>query len=219
MDIVWDGITQDSTLGETARKVRHELADAAQRYDWTRVVELVSADQHLINSIRPGGRSGFTPLHQAAYGNAPLEVIHGLISMSAARTIQNSNGERPVDVGEGRGHRHILNALAPQIRHGVPHGILRKIETNFHAVIYGRVQSLIEEHRLRLPQLELLLELAQPQMWFDVPGMCGGFSYRLEAVGVHAKLISESWCRLEGGSGQRHEINSAGSVLVGEGFV
>ncbi len=44
------------------------------------------------------------------------------------------------------------------------------------------------------------------QMWFPVPGMYGGFSYRLESAGVEAKLVSESWCRVVGGSGQRHEI-------------
>jgi hypothetical protein len=49
--------------------------------------------------------------------------------------------------------------------------------------------------------------------------MYGGFSYRLESVGVEAKLVSESWCRVVGGSGQRHEITSAGSQLVEEGFV
>jgi hypothetical protein len=54
-----------------------------------------------------------------------------------------------------------------------------------------------------------------------VPGMYGGFSYRLEVAGVEAKLVSESWSRVVDGSGQRHEITSAGSQLVEveEGFV
>ncbi|MEJ8827114.1 ankyrin repeat domain-containing protein [Variovorax humicola] len=201
------------------RRVRHELADAAKRLDWTRVLTLVADDEQLVNSVRPEGRSGFTPLHQAAYGNAPLDVVHRLISMNAARSVQNSNGERPIDVADRRGHQHLLDALAPHHWHKIPNGILRRIEENFHAVIAGRVRSLIDEHRLRLPQLELLLELERPRMWFAVPGMYGGFSYRFETFGVNAKLVSESWSRMEGGSGQRHEINSAGSVLVEEGFV
>jgi hypothetical protein len=49
--------------------------------------------------------------------------------------------------------------------------------------------------------------------------MYGGFSYRLASSGADAKLISESWCRVVGGSGQRHEITSEGSRLVEEGFV
>jgi len=56
-------------------------------------------------------------------------------------------------------------------------------------------------------------------MWFPVPGMYGGFSYRLVSIGVDAKLVSESWCRVVDGSGQRHEITSEGGRLVEEGFV
>jgi hypothetical protein len=56
-------------------------------------------------------------------------------------------------------------------------------------------------------------------MWFAVPGMYGGFSYRLETEGEESRLISESWCRVVGGSGERHEINAFGSRLVDEGFV
>ena len=36
---------------------------------------------------------------------------------------------------------------------------------------------------------------------------------------LDAKLVAESWCRVVGGSGQRHEITPAGSRLVEEGFV
>jgi hypothetical protein len=64
-----------------------------------------------------------------------------------------------------------------------------------------------------------LLELETPQMWFPVPGMYGGFSYRLASTGLDAMLISESWSRVVGGSGQRHEIDSKDSRLVDEGFV
>ncbi|MCY4505399.1 MAG: hypothetical protein OXG35_00345 [Acidobacteria bacterium] len=56
-------------------------------------------------------------------------------------------------------------------------------------------------------------------MWFAVPGMYGGFSYRLEVDDVRPQLVSESWCRVVGGSGQRHAITPGGSQLVEEGFV
>jgi hypothetical protein len=42
--------------------------------------------------------------------------------------------------------------------------------------------------------------------------------FELHADGVDALLISESWCRIVGGSGQRHEITKDGSRLVTEGF-
>lgn len=49
--------------------------------------------------------------------------------------------------------------------------------------------------------------------------MCGGFSYWLDGRGKDVRLISESWCRVVSGSGQRHEITSKEGKLVGKGFV
>jgi len=219
MDIVWDGITQAETLHEDAVRSRHALADAAKRYEWPRVFELLSRHDELVNTTRPGGSSLFAPLHQAAHGGAPVEVVQRLIGMLAWRTLQNARGERPVDVAEREGHGHLLGVLAPAHKHHVPLGVLLKLQAHFHAVIRSRAEELVNEHRLRLPELEPLLELEQPQMWFPVPGMYGGFSYRLEVVGVEAKLVSESWCRVVDGSGQRHEITSTGSRRVAEGFV
>lgn len=178
-----------------------------------------AAHKELVNTTRPDGSSLFTPLHQAAHGGAPVEVAQRLIDMFAWRTLQNALSERSLDVAERYGHRHLLGVLTPEYKHHVPAGVALKIQANFHAVIRGRVDQPLPGHRLRLPELEPLLELDRPRMWFPVPGMYGGFRYRLAAVGVEAKLVSESWCRVADGSGQRHEITSAGSRLVEEGFV
>ena len=125
-------------------------------------------------------------------------------------------GERAVDIAERLGHRHLLNVLAPKYKHHVPPEMLLRIQTHFHAVIRGRCEQLIEKHRLRLSELEPLLELDKPKMYL---GMCGGFSYRLESESILAKLVCASWCCVVGGSGERHEITSAGSQLVDSGFV
>jgi hypothetical protein len=219
MDIIWDGITRTEILHEEAAQIRRALADAAKCYNWPRVFELISEHKELVNTIRPGGSSLYSPLHQAAHGGAPVEVAERLISMLAWRTLQNARGERPVDIAERRGHRHLFGVLTPVYRHHVPAGVLLKIQTYFHAVIRGRIDRQLPDHRLRLPELEPLLELERPHMWFPVPGMYGGFSYSLESAGVEARLVSESWCRVVGGSGQRHEITSKGTRLVEEGFV
>lgn len=117
------------------------------------------------------------------------------------------------------GHWHLQEVLSSVLRQHVPAGILLKIQSGFHDVIRARIDRQLPEHKLRLPELEPLLELERPQMWFPVLGMYGGFSYRLESTGPNAKLVVESWCRVVGGSGQRHEITSQGSRLVAEGFV
>lgn len=219
--IQWDGITQ-TLLFEFEKdkfQVWKGLANAAKNADWPRVFDLLSDHPEWVNSSRLGSPSLYTPLHQAAWHGASIEVVTRLISLGAWRTIRNSLKERAVEVAERRGHRHLLQTLAPQYKHHVPQETLLKIEAYFHAVIRGRCQRLIEKHELRLPELEPLLELEQAAMYFSVPGMAGGFSYRLVSEGNEAKLISESWCRVVGGSGQRHEIAANGSQLTGSGFV
>ena len=158
-------------------------------------------------------------MHQAAWHGAPVAVVRRLVRLGAWRTHQNANGERALDVAERRGHRHLLQPLTPEYKHNVRHGVLLKVQTHFHAVIRGRSERLVEEQQLRLPELEPLLELDPPETYFPVPGMYGGFLYRLESEGVRAKLVSVSWCRIADGSEERHEITSVGSRLVDEGYV
>jgi hypothetical protein len=219
MSVLWDGMTQPETINESSLQSRIELADAAKAGDWTKVLTVLESDSSLINVCRPGGKSLFAPIHQAAYCGAPESVVQRLIDAGAWRTLQNSRGERAVDVAQRRGHAHLFQLLEPVIKHRVPMGVLLKVQSNFHEVIRGRVDELVQQHQLRLPELEPLFELDTAEMWFPVPGMYGGFSYRLETFGVDANLVAESWCRVSEGSGQRHQITSRGSQLVAEGFV
>lgn len=219
MDVVWDGITRATTLNDWAAKFRTGLADAAKAYDWPSVFQFLSEHGEFVNACRPDGQSLYAPLHQAAHAGAPLEVVHRLLEKGAWRTLQNARGERPVDIAARHGHTFLLEVLEPVYQHRVPLGVLLKIQAYFHEAIRRRADRLVQEHALRLPELEPLLELERPQMWFAVPGMYGGFNYRLESMGVEGKLVAESWSRVCGGSGQRHEITSEGSRLVEEGFV
>lgn len=218
-DVVWDGLTRASSLGDEAIQVRSALADAARAFDWPRVFDVLSENPKYINSSRLDGKSRFAPLHQVAYAGAPLSVVDRLIEMGAWRTLQNARGERPVDVAERMRHEELREVLEPSLRRRVPIGVLLKIQTHFHTVIRSRAEDLVTEQALRLPELEPLLELEHPRMWFPVPGMYGGFGYSLERDGVEAQLVTESWCRVAEGSGQRYEITSEGSRLVAEGFV
>ena len=219
MDIVWHGITRAESMSDWAVNVRNRLADAAKAYDWHRVIELVSRDGELINSWRPGGKSMFAPLHQAAHVGAPVDIVDRLCRLGAWRTLRNGRGERPIDVAVRRGHDILRGVLEPVLKHSVPSGALQEIEKRFHEVIHGRIDRHLPDHGLRLPQLEPLLELDRPAMWFPVPGMIGGFSYWLDVAGVIPKLVCESWSRAATGSGERHEITAEHSRLVEEGFV
>jgi hypothetical protein len=159
MSIIWDGITQADVLREDASRMRHSLSDAAKNYDWPRVFELVAQEPALVNTTRLNGASLYAPLHQVAYGGAPVEVAQRLIGLGAWRTLQNARGERPVDVAERCGHRHLIKALTPDYKQHVPIGVLLKIQAHFHMVIRGRIDQELPNHGLRLPELEPLLEL------------------------------------------------------------
>ena len=198
---------------------RAAVADAARDYDWPRLLALLEEHDELVNSVRPDGWSLFAPLHQAAHGGAPVEVVVRLIGMGAWRTLRTARRERPVDVAARKGRTHLLRALEPVLLHVVPADTLARIQVNFHDVIRGRADEQVREHQLRLPELEPLLEIPQAPVWFAVPGMYGGFRYELEAAGERSRLVVESWCRVCGGSGQRHVVSAAGSTLVDEGFV
>ncbi|MBN3773711.1 ankyrin repeat domain-containing protein [Burkholderia sp. Se-20378] len=220
MGITWDGVTGADVLDDAQVASRHALADAARDGDWATVLDLVEKQSRLVNATRLGGTSLYTPLHQAAYGGAPKEVVVALLQLGAWRMLRDAQGARPVDLAERRGHRPLVDLLTPQPRRFVPDETLCDIQRHFHDMIRGRIARLRVD-ALRLPELEPLLELdAQAErVWFAVPGMYGGFGYALRNDGAAAVLVSESWSRVVGGSGQRHEITARGSTLVEEGFV
>lgn len=220
MAIQWDGLTKSSSVKPEYSAARHDLAEAARHFDWPRVLDLVDASSLThVNAWRLDGKSFFTPLHHAAYGNAPVEVVCKLVALGGWRTLRNSTGERPVDIAQRKNHLDLLKCLEPVYVRQAPLAVLRQIQENFHSTIRERATELVEKESLRLPELEVLLELAEPKMWFPVPGMYGGFNFWLDAAGDKTTLIVESWCRVVEGSGQRHKITADGSVLVAQGFV
>ena len=218
-DVIWDGVTQSKTLNTEANAVRQRLANAAKAYDWTTALSILAADPSLINTTRPGGQSRYTVLHQAAHGGASSLVIQHLINLGAWRSFRTAQGERAVDIAQRRGHTQLGDLLTPRLNPDVSLPTIQAMQQHFHAVILGRAEKLIQEQAVRLPELEPLLELESAKVWFAVPGMYGGFAYWLSDVVGSPVLISESWSRVVGGSGQRHLVSLHGSLLLEEGFV
>ncbi|WGY73110.1 ankyrin repeat domain-containing protein [Burkholderia cepacia] len=220
MSMAWDGITGADVLGDAEVASRHALADAARNGEWATMLDCVARQPDLVNATRLGGTSLYTPLHQAAYGGAPKAVVAELLRLGASRMLRDAQRERAIDIAVRRGHRHLVELLAPQPQRFVPDDALLAIQRHFHAMILGRIAHLRVD-ALRLPELEPLLELdaRARSTWFAVPGMYGGFSYALRTDGDAAVLVSASWSRVVGGSGQRHEVTANGCTLVEEGFV
>ncbi|MCW3097071.1 MAG: ADP-ribosyl-(dinitrogen reductase) hydrolase [Chthonomonadaceae bacterium] len=217
--LLWDGVTQSMLLSEQVQDLRQRLSDAAKSYDWKETLEILSEAPELVNTTRPDSKFLYAPLHQAAHGGAPIEVVERLLELGAWRTLQNAKGERPIDVAVRQKKTHLYLILEPQYKRHMPADVLSKVQIHFHEVIRGRIRVLDYSDGLRLPEIEPLLEVDEAKVWFAVPGMYGGFLYWIEGEGVDVKLIAESWCRVAGGSGQRHEVTSFGSRLTAEGFV
>lgn len=97
----------------------------------------------------------------------------------------------------------------------IPEETLTAIQQHFHAVIREWAGKLIDRHNLELPPLTS----DEQKCWFPVPDMYGGFRDWWEREVEQAVLISESWCRVVQGSGQRHGITASGSRLIDQGFV
>jgi hypothetical protein len=215
----WDGVTLSETLTDEGVKERGHLVDLAKHCDWPRLVTVLKKNPRLMNISRPDGQAKYAPLHHAAYGGAPRNIVERLIDLGAFRTLRNSKGERPVDIARERSHLHLLTILEPVTRRRVNLETLGRIQARFHEVICGRAYNLVVKHSLRLPELEILLEFDKAKCWFAVPGMYGGFAFWLAEDRPEPKLICESWCRVVGGSGQRHEITRHDARLTAEGFV
>lgn len=100
------------------------------------------------------------------------------------------------------------------------HEDLQIIQEYFHNLILERNKrnhNFLADKNKNLPTITK--EIIGKKEWYAVPGMYGGFSYQLTENNGKPLLISESWCRVVGGSGQRHEITIGGCILVEEGFV
>lgn len=215
----WSSVTAADGFAAHEAVQRHALADHAKASDWDRVLRELDARPDLVNSWRPGGQAWFTPLHHAARAGAPLDVVGRLMALGAWRTLRTRTGERPLEIALRHHHAHLVGPLEPTLIRAVPADALATLEAHFHAIIRERAADLVEQQALRLPALDVLLELAEPRMWCPVPGMYGGFSFWLERCGSDPVMITESWSRVVDGSGQRHEVTRAGVRVIAEGFV
>ncbi len=216
--IDWDGLLDPTAMHMDEARVRHDLADAAKRYDWGSVLDIIHSRPVLINVARPGSKSLYAPLHQAANGDAPSRVVEALVAAGAWRMLRNARGERATDVARRKGHSKVADLLEPEILTSVPPPVLKAIEQEFHNVIRGRAENLLRRCSMRLPELEPCLEFQCRKFWFAIPGMYGGFAYTLEGSGFEATLVAESWNRVWEGSGELHEITAGGAKLVASGF-
>lgn len=210
----WDGVTRRSSLKDEYAALRDRLADAARDGDWRTVFEVLDENPDWANSARLEGRSGYVPLHQAAWHGASAETVERLLWYGAWRTLRAADGTRAVDIAERRGHRHLTGLLRPETRHFVPPDVLARLQQHLHRLIQHRAgledgSDLATQQGMRLPEVEVLTELDHPACWFPVPGMYGGF----KIVMRECELTVDSWIRVVGGSERTDRVTADGVHL------
>ena len=214
--IVYSEVFQKDVAKECER-----LADLASGHKWIRLVLFLQKHPYMVNMCRLPKFSKnaalptlYTPLHHATNGKAPKYVFEALLDAGASKTLKSAYDETAYDIGA----RVNLNpSILDMIQ--VPTDIreredeIKKMEAGLHQVIMGRVGRLIQQNGQQLPQLSYLYEFGN--FFYVVPGMYGGYNVSVHDGGIE----TVSWCRVAGGSGQRHHIDREGSVkLVEEGF-
>ena len=220
MSVEWCGMVKSDSFSENARIMRKEFEQIIKSNRWDDVFSVLEQNPDLINATFLDNPLWYSPLPHLTEENAPVEIIEKTISLGAWRTLKTLNDEKAIDIALRKGRQELVRLLNPIYYYNIQLESLSKIQKHFHEVIIGRINVLPNWKSLRLPELEVLLEIKDPSMWFPVPGMYGGFNYRLAFnKDKTVRLISESWIRVVGGSGQRLEITSKGSELVEEGFV
>lgn len=202
-------------------KANKSISNLSYAYDWPNLIKEVKENPNMVNTCRfPQNSSSepaklYTPLHQAVNGKASKEVIKELLKLGASKTLKTAKGETACDIAKRLGsEEEILKLLEVPKEIREKQDEIQKLETGLHSVILGRAKDLITKNGQALPQVGYLYEFGE--FWYPVPGMYGGFSVTKHEKGIEAS----SWCRVVGGSGQRHLIDKEGNVtLEDEGFV
>jgi len=214
-------------LAEYIVKEFDDLAMLVQSGNWDEVSNFLEENPGMVNSTelvsredrkKHGRQSDLnTPLHHAADKGAPANIFTKLLDLGAYKSVKNANNETPHDIALKKGlEEEILKMLMLPVRVAENQESISLMEAALHKVILGRVEDLIKKNGQSLPQIGRLWEETVGEeegystAWFAVPGMYGGFSLNLNVA--ENELTADSWCRVAGGSEERHVIDKHGNV-------
>ena len=163
--------------------------------------------------------SRWTIVHHAAYLNAPLQVLQLLNVNQYPLSLPDAEGKLPVDHLNSSSSKDAKTLLTPSYKMNFLQLEMKLLQANFHEVIHERVATLVQKHNLILPVLTVLLEdiSRDKEVYFDIPGMYGGFTYWFEFDSTKTEILSvysRSSSRLVGDSEQLHKCTTKGWELV-----
>ena len=197
----WNGITKPGIYSKDYENTVQIMFSKLKNSEWSSVIEIASADINLVNCVRPGSDSFYTILHGAARIGAPIEVIEKIIELGAFRTMKTKNGETAFDLAIKYGNDELVPLLIPKLNFESEQNTLKLIEKNLHLLITKETEGLIYKHLLRLPDINVLLEIQQYDMvYFPIPGMMGGVFFSFNVKNNNALLYVQIESRMWGGA-------------------
>ncbi|WP_262064522.1 ankyrin repeat domain-containing protein [Streptomyces sp. STR69] len=147
----WDALT-DREPSAWYREERDRLSDMARDANRSGLFEELRKHPTRVNLPRIGIRTGYAPLHQAAWHGAAFPVVSRLIAHGVWRTQRTRDGQRAVDIARKQGHTHLLELLEPVVVRplGQFDGCLMRNE-DFEKFMEGLVEYLqgVEANRMR----------------------------------------------------------------------
>ncbi len=174
----WGALTDPERFNDWYWEERNRFSDMARDADWHALFEELLTRQSgpgWVNLPRIGNhpnRSGFAPLHQAAWHGAPFAVASRLIAHGAWRTQRARDGRRAVDIARERGHTHLLQLLEPVVVRQLP-SLPEILEHHFHSLLQARIGPCFEETEHLLPPLAPLTEGPAVEITFTAWGADG----------------------------------------------
>ncbi|KAK6354847.1 hypothetical protein TWF696_003979 [Orbilia brochopaga] len=214
----WTGGQIQDTYSDGYQNIRNQLADLAYTGRFDKAIELIQQND-CANSWRlrtadefdTRPPTGWTTLHQAAIlPTATLSHIERLITLGAYRNLRTlDTNETAYDLAKRHNRpRDILAALKPVNRRGLSDETIANLQRGQDEVIMSRVEKLVKEHKFRMPPVEVLIELQEMHFWCPIPGFYGGFHIQMLDDNC---IEMESFCRVVGGSGEKHIVNPDGT--------
>ena len=181
-----------------------------KHYIWN---EDIKNDQRVYPSRR------WTIIHHAAYYKAPLQIVQKMAIDRYPLSLPDGEGKLPIDHLDSDTPKDIKALFTPSYKMNFLHLELKLLQANFHEVILERVASLVQKYNVILPILSVLLEdvSKDKEVYFNMPGMYGGFTYWLEFDSSKTEILalySRSSSRLVGNSEQLHKCTKEGWTLV-----
>lgn len=205
-----------------------KLTEVSSSEDWMTCLAALRKYKHYIwnedvkkdSKLFPSKR--WTMVHHAAHFKAPLSILQMLSVDRYPLSLPDAEGRLAIDHLCNGTPKDVKDLLKPSFRMKFLHLELKLIQANFHAVILERIEALVSKYNLILPIISVMLEdIAKTgEIYFNVPGMYGGFTYWFEYSKDRTEVVA-LWCksssRLVGNSEQLHKCTSEGWSLIQRG--